>query len=54
VHEGVEVERGVQGVGELVEEVDLEGFHANSGVGGVRMKEDWRGRAVVTLEWVLG
>jgi hypothetical protein len=54
VHEGVEVERGVEGVSELMEEVDLEGFDANSGVSGVGVKENWRGRPVVTLERVLG
>ncbi len=31
VHEGVEVEGGVEGVGESVEEVDLEGFDADVG-----------------------
>ncbi len=32
VHQGVEVEGGVEGVGEAVEEVDLEGFDAWDGM----------------------
>ncbi len=54
VHEGVEVEGGVEGVGELVEEVDLEGFDANFGVGGVGVEENRRGGAVVAFEGVFG
>ena len=54
VHEGVEVEGGVEGVGEVVEEVDLEGFDANFGVGGVGVEECRRGRAIVAFEGVFG
>ncbi|WP_433964178.1 hypothetical protein [Tunturiibacter gelidiferens] len=43
MHEGVEVEGGVEGVGEVVEELDLEGLDADFGVGGVGM-EELRGR----------
>ena len=51
VHQGVEVEGGVEGVGEAVEEVDLEGLDARAGFG-------WRGMCgvvgpVVALEGVL-
>jgi hypothetical protein len=54
VHEGVEVEGGVEGVGEFVEEVDLEGFDANFWVGGVGVKECGRGGAIVAFEGVFG
>ncbi len=55
VHQGVEVERGVEGVGERVEEVrPVEGLDANFGVGGVRVKEFRRGGAVVPFEAVFG
>ncbi len=54
VHEGVEVEGGVEGVGEVVEEVDLEGLDADFGVGGVWVKESGRGGAVVAFEGVFG
>ena len=54
VHEGVEVEGGVEGVGELVEEVDLEGLDADFGVGGVGVKECGRGGAIVAFEGVFG
>src|SRR5580704_7123639 len=54
VHEGVEVEGGVEGVGELVEEIDLEGFDANFWVGGVRVEEYGRSGAVVAFEGVFG
>ena len=40
VHEGVEVEGGVEGVGELVEEVDLEGLDANFGSAAWGWKSD--------------
>ena len=40
VHEGVEVEGGVEGVGEALEEVELERFDADVGVGGVGVEED--------------
>ena len=39
VHQGVEVERGIERVGERVEEVDLERLDANLGVGGVGVKQ---------------
>ncbi len=54
VHEGVEVEGGVEGVGEGVEEVDLEGLDADLRVGCVRMVERGRGGAIVALEGVCG
>ncbi len=54
VHEGVEVEGGVEGVGQLVEEVDLKGFDANLWVRCVRVEEYRRGGAVVTFEGVFG
>src|SRR5882757_8605352 len=54
VHEGVEIEGGVEGVGELVEEVDLEGFNANFWVGGVGVKECGRSGAIVAFEGVFG
>jgi hypothetical protein len=50
VHEGVEVEGGVEGVGELVEEIDLERLDADFGVGGVRMEEHRRSGAIVAFE----
>ena len=40
VHEGVKVERGVEGVGETLEKVELQGFDADVRVGGVGVKED--------------
>ena len=54
VHEGVEVEGGVEGVGEVVEEVDLQGLDANSGVCGVGVEELGCGGAVVAFEVVFG
>jgi hypothetical protein len=54
VHEGVEIEGGIEGVGELVEEVDLEGLDANFRVGGVGVEEVGRGGAIVAFEGVLG
>ncbi len=39
VHEGVEVEGGVEGVGEAEEEVELEGLDADVGLGGVGVEE---------------
>ncbi len=54
VHESVEIEGGVEGVGELVEEVDLEGLDANFWVGGVRVEEDRRGGAIVAFEGMGG
>jgi hypothetical protein len=54
MHEGVEIESGVEGVGELVEEVDLEGLDANFWVGGVGVEEHRRGGAVVAFEGVFG
>ena len=54
VHEGVEIEGGVEGVGELVEEVDLEGLDADLWVGGVRVEERGRDGAVVAFEGVFG
>jgi hypothetical protein len=50
VHEGIEIEGGVEGVGEVVEEVDLEGLDADFGVGGVRVEELGGGRAIVAFE----
>ncbi|WP_433983240.1 hypothetical protein RBB78_17485 [Tunturiibacter empetritectus] len=47
MHEGVEVEGSVEGVGEVVEELDLEGLDANFGVGGVGVEELLGGGAVV-------
>jgi hypothetical protein len=52
VHKGVEVEGGIESVGEDVEEVDLEGLDSNFWVGGVGVEELGRGGAVVTLEGV--
>ena len=54
VHEGVEVEGGVERVGEFVEEGDLEGFDSNLWVSGMLMEELRRRRAVVSLVRVLG
>jgi hypothetical protein len=54
VHEGVEVEGGIEGVGEVVEELDLEGLDANFRVGGVGMEELRGWGAVVTFVRVLG
>ena len=54
MHEGVEVEGGVEGVGEVVEEVDLERLDANFRVGGVGVKEYGRGGTVVAFEGFLG
>ena len=42
VHEGVEVEGGVEGVGQAQEEVELEGLEADVRRGGVRMEERLR------------
>ncbi len=52
VHESVQVEGSVEGVGEVVKEVDLEGFDTNFRVCGVWMKELRRGRSVVAFEVV--
>ena len=54
VHEGVEVEGGVEGVGEAVEEVDLEGFDANFRVCSVGVEELGCGGAVVAFEVMFG
>lgn len=54
MHEGVEVERGVEGVGEFVEEVDLERLDANLWVGGVGVEEGGRGGAIVAFEGLCG
>ena len=56
VHESVEIEGGVEGVGEVVwRKLDLEGFDANFGVCGVgRGRVRACGGAVVALEGVLG
>jgi hypothetical protein len=52
VHEGVEVEGGVEGVGEALEEVDLQGLDADvgGGVGGMGLG----GGAVVAFEVGVG
>ena len=47
VHEGVEVEGGVEGVGEGVEEVDGEGLDADVGVRCVGVEEGARARVGV-------
>jgi hypothetical protein len=54
VHEGVEVKCGVESVGEVMEEVDLERLDANLWVGCVRVKEHRRSGAIVTFKLVLG
>ena len=54
VHQGVEVEGAVEGVGEVVEELDLEGLDANLGVGRVGVEELLAWGAIVTLVGVLG
>ena len=38
VQQRVQIERGVEGIGEADEEVELQGFDADVGVGGVRVK----------------
>ena len=53
VKQGVEIERGVEGVGETEEKVELQGLDADVGVGGVGVEEGAAGRvsgAVVTFE----
>jgi hypothetical protein len=54
VHEGIEVKGGIEGVGEFVEEVDLEGLDADLGVGGVGVEENRRGGAIVAFEGGFG
>jgi hypothetical protein len=54
MHEGVEVEGGIEGVGEFVEKRNLEGFDANVWVGGVGVEELRGRRAVVSLVMMLG
>jgi hypothetical protein len=53
VHQCVKVESGVESVGEVVEEVDLEGFDSNFWVGGVLVEELGRLGAVVSFEWLV-
>ena len=54
VHEGVEVKCGVESVGEVMEEVDLERLDANLWVGRVRVEEYRLSGAIVTFKMVLG
>ena len=54
MHEGVEVEGGVEGVSKFVEEVDLKRLNANLWVCGVGVEEYGRGGAVVAFEGVFG
>ena len=54
VHQGVEVERGVQGVGQLMQKIDLVGGSMRI-FGRPREGEDsWRGGAIVAFEAVFG
>jgi len=54
MHEGVEVEGCVEGVGKVVEEPDREGFNTDVGGSDVGVGDMGRGGAVVALEGVLG